>query len=107
MIRIIKKKIEEKIIILFMKLIKKINGINKVISISKIKKIKLIIKNWILNGIRLLDIGSNPHSNGEIFSRSENDFFPIKKLINIKINAKIIKIILIKKIEIIIYINLN
>lgn len=49
---------------------------------SKIKKINLIIKNWILKGIRLLDIGSNPHSKGDIFSRSWNDFFDKIKLIN-------------------------
>jgi hypothetical protein len=27
------------------------------------------------NGIRAEDLGSNPHSNGEHFSRSLNDFF--------------------------------
>lgn len=36
---------------------------------SKIKNINLIKKNWILNGIRVLEIGSNPHSNEEFFSR--------------------------------------
>lgn len=55
-----------------------IKGINSAISISKIRKIKLIIKNWILKGIRGGDIGSNPHSKGEIFSRSWKDFFEIK-----------------------------
>lgn len=49
--------------------VKNTKGIRRVISISKIRKIKLIRKNWILNGIRDLEIGSNPHSNGEIFSR--------------------------------------
>jgi len=43
----------------------------------------------------LLDIGSNPHSNGENFSRSLSVFLEIRKLINIivteiKINIKII-----------------
>lgn len=62
---------------------------------SKIKKISLIKKKWILNGMWLLEIGSNPHSNGEIFSRSWNDFLDniifrsisvieISKKINIK-----------------------
>lgn len=55
--------------------LKKIKGISKVISISKIKKIRLIIKNWILKGIRFIDKGSNPHSNGDNFSRSWNVFF--------------------------------
>lgn len=61
-------------------------GINKVISTSKIKKIRLIKKKWILKGGRLFDIGSNPHSNGEDFSRSWSDFLD-------KIKFKIIKII--------------
>lgn len=45
---------------------------------SKIKKINLIKKNWILNGIRDLEIGSNPHSNGDIFSRFFDNFIEIK-----------------------------
>lgn len=44
-------------------------GINKAISISKIKKIIVIKKNRIENGIRLKNIGLNPHSNGDIFSK--------------------------------------
>lgn len=47
----------------------------RVISISKIKNIRLIKKNWILNGIRVLEIGSNPHSNEEFFSRFLKVFF--------------------------------
>jgi hypothetical protein len=74
---------------------------------SKIRKINLIKKNWILNGIWLLEIGSNPHSNGEVFSRSWNDFLDIKKF---KIN-KIKEIKRKKKIKIniwiIIYIKMN
>lgn len=61
------------------------------ISISKIRKIKLIIKNWILKGIRLLDIGSNPHSKGDDFSRLKIFFLEIKRLIKImriEINKK-------------------
>lgn len=36
---------------------------------------RLIKKNWILKGIRELDIGSNPHSNEEFFSRFLFIFF--------------------------------
>lgn len=61
------------------------------ISISKIRKIKLIIKNWILKGIRLLDIGSNPHSKGDDFSRLKIFFLEIRRLV------KIIKIEISKK----------
>jgi len=62
---------------------------------SNTRKINLIIKKWILKGIWLLDIGSNPHSKGEDFSRSIIIFFEINKLINIiiieiNINNKII-----------------
>lgn len=81
----------------------KINGINKEISISKIKKIKLIKKNWILKGIRVLLIGSKPHSNADNFSRLLNIFFEIKKLIKIIIEEIKNNIVKIKKI--IIYIN--
>lgn len=62
----------------------KINGIKSVISISKIKKINLIIKKWVLNGNRFLEIGSKPHSKGDVFSRSWKDFFEIIKLIRRK-----------------------
>lgn len=73
-------------------------GINKVISISKIKKIKLIRKNWILKGKWFLEIGSNPHSNGDIFSWSINDFFEIKIFKNIR------KVEIIKSINVVIII---
>lgn len=66
-------------------------GINKVISTSKIKKIKLIRKKWILKGGRLLDIGSNPHSKGDDFSRSWKVFLDIKKFKIIKIKEIVIK----------------
>lgn len=49
------------------------------ISISKIRNINLIKKNWILKGIRGLEIGSNPHSNDEFFSRDLSIFFAIIK----------------------------
>lgn len=46
----------------------------KAISTSKIKKIIVIKKNRIEKGSREEFIGSNPHSNGEFFSRSFKDF---------------------------------
>lgn len=46
----------------------------KAISTSKIKKIIVIKKNRIEKGRREEFIGSNPHSKGEVFSRSFNDF---------------------------------
>lgn len=69
-----------------------------VISISKIKKISLIIKNWILKGIWPLEIGSNPHSKGDDFSRLNFFFFEINKLIKIK-KMEIIKNNRVKKIK--------
>lgn len=48
----------------------KIIGRIKAISTSKIKKIIVIKKNFNENGKRDEDIGSNPHSKGELFSRS-------------------------------------
>lgn len=47
------------------------------ISISKIRNNTAIKKNWDENGIREDLFGSNPHSNGDIFSRSIYDFFLI------------------------------
>lgn len=76
------------------------------ISISKIKKIRLIRKNWILNGKWWVEIGSNPHSNGDIFSWSIKDFFEIKTFNNIRKNEMIISKSIIVIIIIIIYIKL-
>lgn len=45
---------------------------------SKIRKIRLIRKNWILKGKWVVEIGSNPHSNGDDFSILLKDFFEIK-----------------------------
>jgi len=76
-----------------------IRGINKIISVSKIKKIILIRKNWILNGRRLKDNGSNPHSNGDIFSYVIMVFlYNMKLIIMIRegINIMIILIIIIE-----------
>lgn len=52
-----------------------IRGKRRVISTSKIRKITAIRKNCNENGSRADDFGSNPHSKGEFFSRSENVFF--------------------------------
>lgn len=55
------------------------------ISMSKIKNSVPIRKKWIENGFRGEDIGENPHSNGEFFSRLIFVFFDkmvvIKKVI--------------------------
>lgn len=57
-----------------------------VISTSKIKKIIAIKKKCKEKGKRLDDFGSNPHSKGDLFSRSENDFLEVKFKIKIKIS---------------------
>lgn len=49
-------------------------GNRRTISISKIKNRTANKKNRVENGIRAEDLGSNPHSNGEDFSRSLFDF---------------------------------
>jgi len=54
-----------------------IRGSSKVISTSKIRKITAIKKNCNENGIRAEDLGSNPHSKGDLFSRSMKVFFEI------------------------------
>lgn len=46
-------------------------GIRRTISISNTIKMIASKKNRIENGIRALWFGSNPHSNGESFSREE------------------------------------
>lgn len=106
-IRINKNNNDEITMILFRKNIIKISGIRRVISISKIKKISLIIKNWILKGRRELEIGSNPHSKGEIFSRDLSDFREMAKLI-IRISLdRLMKSIERYRIDKIIYIKYN
>lgn len=69
----------------------------KIISISKIKNIKDVKKNWIEKGRRDDEIWSNPHSNGDIFSRFFIYIF-INKLLMITIinGIKIIIEIIIK-----------
>lgn len=46
------------------------SGINRTISMSNTIKITANRKNRVENGIRADRVGSNPHSKGEIFSRS-------------------------------------
>lgn len=53
-------------------------GINSTISISNTIKITANKKNRVENGIRAEFIGSNPHSNGEDFSRSMDDRIKIR-----------------------------
>jgi len=86
-------------------LIVKIKGINRVISTSKIKKITAIKKNCKEKGKRAALLGSNPHSNGEAFSRSINLFLEIVNEIIIRIKAIVNNIRFIKKIIMIIYTN--
>ena len=57
------------------------SGSRRVISTSKIKKITAIKKNRKENGRRAVPLGSNPHSNGEFFSRSDKVFFASKEAI--------------------------
>jgi hypothetical protein len=51
----------------------------RAISTSKIRKITAMRKNRKENGSRADLVGSNPHSKGDIFSRSNSDFFEIRE----------------------------
>jgi hypothetical protein len=53
-------------------------GNNSAISTSKIMKITAMRKNRDENGRRAEFLGSNPHSNGDLFSRSSFIFFEIR-----------------------------
>jgi hypothetical protein len=70
-------------------------GIISAISTSKIKKIIAIKKKCNEKGRREEDFGSNPHSKGELFSRSTIDFLDNKDAIKIIRRAIINKIVLI------------
>jgi hypothetical protein len=59
-------------------------GKRRVISTSKIKKIIAIKKKCKENGNRDEDLGSNPHSNGDLFSRSAKDFLDVILIIIIR-----------------------
>jgi len=69
------------------------NGKRRVISTSKIKKMTATRKNRNENGRRAVPFGSNPHSKGEFFSRSEVVFFDNKEAIiitKLEINRMIV-----------------
>lgn len=68
-------------------------GTNKTISMSKTMKIIASRKKRIENGIRALWLGSNPHSNGEAFSRFEIDRIAVINEIRNTIEGIIIAII--------------
>jgi hypothetical protein len=74
------------------------------ISTSKIKKIIPIKKNRIEKGNREELKGSNPHSNGDLFSRSYDLFLDNVDAKNITIIAIIKIIIIIENVKNIIYI---
>jgi len=83
-----------------------IRGIGRirVISTSKIKNKTARRKNWIEKGARADFFGLNPHSNGDIFSWSEEDFLKIIEEITGRIREiKRIKKKLNKKEKIIFY----
>jgi len=67
-------------------------GINSTISMSKTIKIIANRKNRKENGIRALWLGSNPHSNGEDFSRLEIDRIEVIHAIKNTMNGRIIAI---------------
>lgn len=80
-------------------------GKSKTISTSKIKNIIEIKKNRKENGTREDLLGSNPHSNAVIFSRSHKDFLDKTIEMSIIILAKNIINKPINNIKLIIYIN--
>jgi hypothetical protein len=67
-------------------------GSKMAISTSKIRKMIAIMKNRREKGIRDVENGENPHSKGEVFSRSKLVFFP-KRVAVMIIARAIIKII--------------
>ena len=73
----------------------------RAISTSKIRKIIVIRKNRSENGNREDDLGSNPHSKGEHFSRSVRAFFDridAKSITTLVMIIKIDAMIVIEKI---------
>lgn len=65
-------------------------GINRTISMSNTIKIIASRKNRMENGIRALWLGSNPHSNGDDFSRFEVERIEVIQAIKNTINGRII-----------------
>jgi hypothetical protein len=76
-------------------------GSSKAISTSKIRKITAIKKNRSENGSRADLLGSSPHSNGELFSRSSIIFFEIKEVMIIMIMVSVKASVAIKVVVII------
>lgn len=80
----------ERILFIFIEIIK---GRSRVISTSKIKKIIAIRKKCNEKGSRADDFGSNPHSNGDLFSRSMIVFFAVRLRIIIKMIVIVMMIV--------------
>ena len=78
-------------------------GNSSAISTSKIIKITAIKKNRDENGRRAEFLGSKPHSNGDLFSRSSFIFFEISVVSNIMVDDNRIVIVAAVIIIIIIY----
>jgi hypothetical protein len=78
-------------------------GSSRAISTSKIIKITAIRKNRDENGRRAEFLGSNPHSNGDLFSRSSLFLFEISVVNIMMVVDKVIVIIAVVVIIIIIY----
>lgn len=78
-------------------------GNNSAISTSKIIKITAIKKNRDEKGSRAEFLGSNPHSNGDLFSRSSFIFFDSKVVSNMMADDSRIVIVAILMIIVIIY----
>lgn len=83
-----------------------INGRRRAISTSKIRKITAIKKKRREKGSREELLGSNPHSKGELFSRSMMDFLDSKDANIMTIEAIVIRISPMDKIKRIIYFGL-
>lgn len=73
------------------------------ISTSNTRKIIAIIKNRNENGIREFENGSNPHSKGEVFSRSNKVFFLSNVAASTTIILKRMMIVMSNEIENIIF----
>lgn len=63
------------------------SGSRSAISMSNTRKITAKRKNRIENGRRALFLGSNPHSNGDVFSRSGIERVEISIIINIRMRG--------------------
>lgn len=74
-----------------------IMGISNTISISNTKNTTANRKNRMEKGSRAEDNGSNPHSNGDIFSRSLREWDDNIKVTKIKRSGKIIEVIIVNK----------